>query len=177
MRSQFVLERDESREFLMTSNQRLSIKCFESIKIIVATLTDLKEITLLNVAYIANFITNLVSQNRLYVKNLYFDNWKLHLHRDESTMITVKRYNEHYLLKNNITAFASASAPSSALTFAPASVLLKLLTSRNSSSELSAAPAAEGMKEAISSGQLSNQQLLNQQLSSSQLSKQLLISD
>jgi hypothetical protein len=58
----------------MTDNQRLSIEYFESIKIIVATLTDFKEMRLLNVAYIASFMINLVSQNRLYVKDLYFDN-------------------------------------------------------------------------------------------------------
>jgi hypothetical protein len=181
MRSRFVWEREASSDdFLMTGTQRLSIKCFEIIKILVATPTDLKEMTLLNVAYIADFRINLVSKNRLYVKSLYFDHWKLHLHRDESTMITVKRYNEHYLLKNNITASASTSASASA--FASASALLKSLASRNSLSELSAAPAAEEVKKALLGGQLLNQQildqqLLNQQLSSSQISKQLLISN
>jgi hypothetical protein len=79
-----------------------------------------------------------------------------------------------------------------ASTSASASALIKSLTSRNSSSELSAASAAERMKKTLSSDQLLNQQLLNQQLlnqqllnqqllnqqlSNSQISKQLLISN
>jgi hypothetical protein len=70
---------------------------------------------------------------------------------------------------------ASALAPASASS--PASALIKLLTSRNSSSELLAAPAAEGVKKTLSGGLFLNQQFLNQQLSSSQLSKPLLISN
>jgi hypothetical protein len=64
-------------------------------------------------------------------------------------MITVKRYNEHYLLKNNMTVSASTSASTSVSTLA--SVLLKSLTSRNSSSELLAASVAEGVKKTLSS--------------------------
>ena len=46
-------------------------------------------------------MTNLVSQDLLYVKGLYFDNWKNHLHRKGKTVAYVKRYNGHYLLEDN----------------------------------------------------------------------------
>lgn len=58
--------------------------------------------TLLNVAYVAKFMTNIVSQDLLYVKGLHFDSWKLHLHREGNTIMTVKRYNGHYLLEDNV---------------------------------------------------------------------------
>lgn len=58
--------------------------------------------TLLNVAYVSNFMTNIVSQDILYDKGLYFDNWKLHLHREGQTVGFVERHQGHYLLENNI---------------------------------------------------------------------------
>lgn len=58
--------------------------------------------TLLNVAYVSNFMANLVSQDILYAKGLYFDNWKMHLHQEVKTVGFVERYNGHYLLGNNV---------------------------------------------------------------------------
>ncbi len=58
--------------------------------------------TLLNVAYAPGFMTNIVSQDILYTKGLFFDNWMMHLHRQGNTVGYVERHNGHYLLENNV---------------------------------------------------------------------------
>ena len=57
--------------------------------------------TLVNVAYIPNFTTNLVSQSKLRAKGLYFDDWKMHLHQEGKTIGLVELFHGHYLLENN----------------------------------------------------------------------------
>jgi hypothetical protein len=81
MHSRFMKKRDVfSDEWLAFENRSLKIETYDTIDIILQISTDLKLMTLLNVAYVSNFMTNAVSQNLLYVKDVYFDNNKLHLH-------------------------------------------------------------------------------------------------
>ena len=88
---------------LVAGNQHIPIECYGTIKITIRTPTGPQIMTLLNVAFISDFMTNVVSQDIFYAKGLYFDNWKMHLHRDGKTVGYVDRYNGHYLLENNIT--------------------------------------------------------------------------
>ena len=62
MRSRFERQRDESEDYLTVDTQRLSIECYEIVRIIVATLTRSQNMTLLNVAYVNKFMINLISQ-------------------------------------------------------------------------------------------------------------------
>jgi hypothetical protein len=57
--------------------------------------------TLENVAYIFDFMTNLIAQSLLKKKDFCFDDWKMHLHVEDITIVNVQVYDEHYLLKNN----------------------------------------------------------------------------
>ena len=84
MKSRYTQERKSMREYLTAGTQRLAIESYGTVKITVSTPTGPPSITLLNVAYVSNFMTNLVSQDLLYVKGLYFDNWKNHLHGREN---------------------------------------------------------------------------------------------
>jgi hypothetical protein len=102
MHSRFIKKRDIFlNEWLASDDRSLKIETYDTINITLQTSNDLKLMTLLNVAYVSNFMTNAVSQNLLYVKDLYFDNDKLHLHKKENIIAWVKRFNDHYLLKNN----------------------------------------------------------------------------
>ena len=101
MKSRYTQERKSMGEYLTAGTQRLAIESYGTVKITVSTPTGLQSITLLNVAYVSNFMTNLVSQDLLYVKGLYFNNWKNHLHREGKTVAYVKRYDGHYLLEDN----------------------------------------------------------------------------
>jgi hypothetical protein len=55
----------------------------------------------LNVALVSTFMINVMTQDLLYVKELYFNTLKLHLHHNHISITFVKRYNEHNLLKDN----------------------------------------------------------------------------
>lgn len=65
--------------------------------------------TLLNVAYVSGFMTNLVSQSILRSKGLYFDDWKMHMHREEKTIGFVEEYNGHYIIENNMIKTAAST--------------------------------------------------------------------
>ena len=85
-------------------------ECYGTVQITISTPSDPQPMTLLNVAYISDFMTNIVSQDRLYSRGLYFDNWKMHLHRNGETVSFVKRHNRHYLLEDNTTRGTTPSA-------------------------------------------------------------------
>lgn len=86
----------------------MPIECYGTIQITIRTPTGPQKITLLNVAYVPNFMTNIVSEYKLSVKGLYFDSWKMHLHRDGKTFGFVERYNGRCLLENNLSATTKA---------------------------------------------------------------------
>lgn len=56
---------------------------------------------LLDVAYVPEFMTNLVGGSILEDKGLYFDNQRRHLHRDGKTVGLVSRVGRHYVLEDN----------------------------------------------------------------------------
>ena len=87
---------------LIAGAQILLIECFGSIDITVPTPSGPGIMTLLNVAYVPNFMTNLVSQQILCSKGLYFDDWKMHLHKQGKTIGFVKAHHGHYLLEDNL---------------------------------------------------------------------------
>lgn len=58
-------------------------------------------LTLLNVTYVSNFMTNVVSQAKLHAKGVYFDSWKMHLHREGETYAHVDRHGGHFVVENN----------------------------------------------------------------------------
>lgn len=91
-----------SGDRLMAGNQALPIECYGTIQITISTPTGPQTMTLLDVAYVSDFITNIVAQDKLRAKRVYFDNWKMHLHREGNTIGHVTRHGGHYLLEDNI---------------------------------------------------------------------------
>lgn len=103
MLSRFIKTRSSGpNDILRAGNQIIPIECFGTIDIFIDTSTGCQTMTLLNVAYVSDFMTNLVSQDILYTKGVYFDNGKMHLYREGKTMAYVERHNGHYLMENNI---------------------------------------------------------------------------
>ena len=106
MLSRFNKTRDAGLDDTLTAGTQVTpIECFGTIQISINTPTGPKTMTLLDVAYVSNFMANLVSQGRLHAKGLYFDNWKMHLHRQGETVGLVEWNNGHYLLENNISTY------------------------------------------------------------------------
>lgn len=100
MKNQFIKQRNESD--MMASNDKfLFIEAWRIINITLQIFHELKEMSLLNMTYVSRFMTNAVCQDLLYVKRLFFNNEHLHLHRGKIIVATMKRFNDHYLMKDN----------------------------------------------------------------------------
>jgi hypothetical protein len=106
MLSRFTKTRNASDEKMTARAQHETIDSYEIVTIFLKSPTDLKTMTLENVAYISNFMTNLIAQSLLKRKGLCFDDWKMHLHVEDATVVNVQAYDEHYLLENNTSSSA-----------------------------------------------------------------------
>lgn len=113
MRSRFTQTRAAGPlDTLTAGTQSIPIERFGTLEITICTPAGLQQMTLLNVAYISDFMTNLVSEDILYTKGVYFDNFKMHLHRKGETVGYVERLNGHYLLENNVNSQPHETQPS-----------------------------------------------------------------
>ena len=92
----------DPKDRLIAGTQTLLIECYGTIQVTVQTPTGPQQLPLANVAYVSNFMTNLVSQDIFYTKGHFFDNWKMHLHRQRETVGFVERYHGYYFFKNNV---------------------------------------------------------------------------
>ena len=105
MLSRFTKTRDAGpSDTLTTGTQVIPIECFGTIQITIKapTETGYATMTLLNVAYVSDFMTNLVCQSILAAKGVYFDGWKNHLHREGRPIGFVEPINGHYIMENNM---------------------------------------------------------------------------
>jgi hypothetical protein len=73
MLSRFTKTRNASDEKMTARAQHETIDSYEIVTIFLKSSTDLKTMTLENVAYISNFMTNLIAQSLLKKKDLCFD--------------------------------------------------------------------------------------------------------
>ena len=102
MLSRFIKTRSSGPEdTLRAGNQILPIECYGTIDIFINTPIGCQMITLLNVAYVSDFMTNLVSINILTSKGVYFNSKEMHLYRDTGTMAYVENHGGFHLMENN----------------------------------------------------------------------------
>ena len=82
MQHRFVKEHDCINEFtIATEKELLTIVSYESIIVNVQTLIGIKIIKLLNIAYISDFMINIVFESILKEKELHFNTQHRHLHQ------------------------------------------------------------------------------------------------
>jgi hypothetical protein len=102
MLSRYIKHRNLNLEdCFIAKTQWLLIESYESIIFIVDTFRNLESMTLMNVTYVIDFLTNTVILNLLIANKVHFDSWKMHLHSKNNILIHVKCQNDHYLLKSN----------------------------------------------------------------------------
>ena len=102
MNHRFHLERQKNNDQVLADDHLTKIESYDTIKLIVQTLNESNLITFTNVTYIPSFMTNVVSNHLLKIKEVFLDDWKKHIHREEKTIVYVTKYKAHYLLKNNV---------------------------------------------------------------------------
>ena len=104
MLSRFMKTQDAGPfDILRAGTKVIHIESFGTVRITIKSPTSpgYAYMTLLNVAYVSDFMTNLVSQSILAAKGVYFDGWKNRLHRDGSTIGFVEPLNGHYIVGKN----------------------------------------------------------------------------
>lgn len=93
-----------SNHTLIAGARRCTIEAYGTIKITADSPTGPKEITLQNVAYVPDFMTNVTSLFLMRKKGVHFDSWKSHLHAAGKTLYLVKQVGGHDLLEDNTSA-------------------------------------------------------------------------
>ena len=68
-------------------------------------------IELLDVVYVPEYLTNLVSMHRFAAKGVYHDARNSRLERDHITLCHIKEHGGHYLLEDNTTTSATTQSP------------------------------------------------------------------
>ena len=86
---------------VMSGNGPLPIKAYGTMTIKVDTPTGKGTMILLSVAYIPDFMVNVVAESILADKGLHFDTQHRHLHRNGSAVFLVPRISAHYVLEDN----------------------------------------------------------------------------
>ena len=88
----------------------LTIISYELITVNVLTFTSIKIIKFSNVAYISNFMINIVFESILKGKRLHLNIQHRYLHQNEKAIILIFKIENHYLIENNIKSIANVFA-------------------------------------------------------------------
>ena len=101
MKQRFIKKQDFDEFTVMSDNELLSIKAYDTIIIKVDTSIGKSSMILLNVIYILDVLINIVAESILADKEIHFDIQHCHLHRNDSVVYLMLRINAHYVLENN----------------------------------------------------------------------------
>lgn len=93
---------------MLVGTKQVRIEYYGTIIINVLMSTGPNIMTLINVVYIPEFMTNIISQSILKAKRLCYDGWKDHLHCEEKIIVKMSKYNRYLLLKDNVQAIFAA---------------------------------------------------------------------
>ena len=108
MQHRFIKKQNCIDEFTIAAEREvLIINIYKTIMINVQIFIDNRIITLTNVAYILNFMINIVFESILKEKKLHFDTLYRHLHRNEQSIVFVLKIKNHYVIEDNIKSIAN----------------------------------------------------------------------
>ena len=151
MQHRFIKERDcTDGSTIAAGRELLAVAAYGKVVVNIQTPTGNKTITLLNVAYIPDFMVNIVSGSILEEKGLHFDTQHRHLHQDGQTVAFAPKVENHYVIENNTKStanvFVGAIATSTAFKTGTAYKWHQLLAHASSEVIEHLAQAAEGVR-------------------------------
>jgi hypothetical protein len=101
---------------LLASNEFLKIECYETINIELNAFNDCKwRIILNNVAYVSDFLINLMIIRLFRVKQHFFDDQRMIIHHENKIMRLIKHIHDKNVLKNNSTSLINSFVKESSL--------------------------------------------------------------
>ena len=102
MKQRFIKEKDcINGSTVITGGDSWAVEAYDQITIKMITSNEKETMTLLNVAYISSFMTNIVAESILEDKEVHFDTEHRHLHRGEIIFAFALRVKAHYVLEDN----------------------------------------------------------------------------
>ena len=101
MTHRFIKKRDENERIVTAENCEWTIQLYDHIVIKRQEKFEIKEMILLNVCYIFEFMTNLISKHILIEKDVHFMSETKRLYRNEKTIVYAIKKNDHFYIKNN----------------------------------------------------------------------------
>lgn len=102
MKHRFIKDEDGNGKTIIAGNQALQIEAFGHMDVYFDTDEGVKTMTLLNVSYIENFMTNFVSGIILHKKGVDFDTEYSRLHKNGETMGYAHFRHDHFLIEDNV---------------------------------------------------------------------------
>jgi hypothetical protein len=121
-RTRFKFERMAADDdTLIAGKITYSIEAFGSVEISIQTLNGPRYITLLNVALVPDYFTNIASLDRFISKGVHFDTQNSRLHTTGNTFCTIQRVDKHWVLEysppnpTSNAAFAASNEPRKAI--------------------------------------------------------------
>ena len=102
MKHRFIKDEDGNGKTILAGTQILPIEAFGHMDVYVDTDEGVKTMTLLNVSYIGNFMTNFVSGIALHKKGVHFDTQYSRLHKNGETVGYVYLRHDHFLMEDNV---------------------------------------------------------------------------
>ena len=109
-RSRFNFERPATGEQLYAGKTVYPIEAFGSVKITVKTPSGSRILTLLDVALIPGFLTNVAALSKFTERGVHWDTENQRLHRLGETLCYVERVDGHYILERNPAPSSSSSS-------------------------------------------------------------------
>lgn len=153
MKHRFIKEKDcTNGATIMSGHGPLPIAAYGRIVIDVQKPSGKGTMTLINVAYVPNFMVNIVSGIILADKGLHFDTQHRHLYRNAVPIVLVARVESHYVLEDNTklegveTAFATSKTTSKVMRTGSTNDWHRLLAHANNEAIQHLPTAVEGVK-------------------------------
>ena len=101
MTHRLIQKKDEDERIVTAQNCEWTIQSYDHIVIKRQEKFQIKEMTLLNVCYIFEFMTNLISRHILIEKNVHFMSETEKLYRNKKTIVYAIKKNDHFYIENN----------------------------------------------------------------------------
>ena len=87
------------------------IECYSTIKITIQSDSGSSVINLINVAYVPDFLTNLVAYTKFEAKGVYINGRNYRLERNGETFCLLKKHGGHSLLEDNTATKSAKDSP------------------------------------------------------------------
>ena len=102
MKHRFIKKQNGDDQCIIANTQSLSVKAYDNVKITFEVDHKNKRTMILaNVSYVSKFMTNIISDYILHIKDVNFDTQYTKFYKNDSIFDFAKAKHDHFVMKNN----------------------------------------------------------------------------